>query len=135
MDRQANIKLNTDGTAGAEAERLAAELMKLAREMCRLSNEGPEPLFGFYIGCEYERKAVSDKFSGLTFVLTGTLPTMTRDEAEAMIIARGGKASSSVSKNTSYVLAGEKAGSKLTKAQALGVPVIDEEEFYRMCEE
>ncbi|MBR6921972.1 MAG: NAD-dependent DNA ligase LigA [Clostridia bacterium] len=84
---------------------------------------------------EYERKAVSDKFAGLTFVLTGTLPTMTRDEAEAMIIARGGKATSSVSKNTSYVLAGEKAGSKLTKAQALGVPVIDEEEFLRMCEE
>ena len=84
---------------------------------------------------EYERKAFSDKFAGLTFVLTGTLPTMTRDEAEAMIIQRGGKASSSVSKNTSYVLAGEKAGSKLSKAEALGVTVIDEEEFLRMCEE
>lgn len=83
---------------------------------------------------EYERKASSDKFAGLTFVLTGTLPTMTRDEAEAMITERGGKASSSVSKNTSYVLAGEKAGSKLTKAEALGVTVIDEEEFLRMCE-
>ena len=74
-----------------------------------------------------------DKFAGLTFVLTGTLPTMTRDQAEAMIVSLGGKASSSVSKNTSYVLAGEKAGSKLTKAQSLGVPVIDEEEFLRMC--
>ena len=63
-----------------------------------------------------------------------TLPTMTREQAEAMITERGGKASSSVSKNTSFVLAGEKAGSKLTKAQALGVPVIDEEEFLRMCE-
>ena len=83
---------------------------------------------------EYERKAKSDKFANLTFVLTGTLPTMTRDEAEAMIVERGGKASSSVSKNTSYVLAGEKAGSKLTKAQSLGVKIIDEEEFLRMCE-
>ena len=82
---------------------------------------------------KYERKTVGDKFAGLTFVLTGTLPTMTRDQAEAMIVALGGKASSSVSKNTSYVLAGEKAGSKLTKAQSLGVPVIDEEEFLRMC--
>ena len=83
---------------------------------------------------EYEKKAKSDKFADLTFVLTGTLPTMTRDEAEAMIVERGGKASSSVSKNTSYVLAGEKAGSKLTKAQSLGVKIIDEEEFLRMCE-
>ena len=82
---------------------------------------------------KYERKTVGDKFAGLTFVLTGTLPTMTRDQAEAVIVSLGGKASSSVSKNTSYVLAGEKAGSKLTKAQSLGVPVIDEEEFLRMC--
>ncbi len=82
---------------------------------------------------KYERKTAGDKFAGLTFVLTGTLPTMTRDQAEAMIVSLGGKASSSVSKNTSYVLAGEKAGSKLTKAQSLGVPVIDEEEFLRMC--
>lgn len=83
---------------------------------------------------EYENKATSDKFAGLTFVLTGTLPTMTREQAEAMITERGGKASSSVSKNTSYVLAGEKAGSKLTKAQALGVRIIGEEEFLLMCE-
>lgn len=81
----------------------------------------------------YERKTVGDRFAGLTFVLTGTLPTMTRDQAEALIVSLGGKASSSVSKNTSYVLAGEKAGSKLTKAQSLGVPVIDEEEFLGMC--
>jgi len=83
---------------------------------------------------EYVKKTVSDKFAGLTFVLTGTLPTMTRDRAEAMIVERGGKASSSVSKNTSFVLAGEKAGSKLTKAEALGVSIIDEEEFLKMCE-
>ncbi|MBQ9080024.1 MAG: NAD-dependent DNA ligase LigA [Clostridia bacterium] len=73
-----------------------------------------------------------DKFAGLTFVLTGTLPTMTRDEAEAKIKAVGGKCTGSVSKKTSYVVAGESAGSKLTKAQSLGVPVIDEAELLRM---
>lgn len=71
-------------------------------------------------------------FAGKTFVLTGTLPTMTRDEAGAKIEAAGGKVSGSVSKKTSYVLAGAEAGSKLDKAQALGVPVIDEAEFLRM---
>ena len=78
---------------------------------------------------------VGDKFAGLTFVLTGTLPTMTRDEAEAKIKACGGKCSGSVSKKTSYVVAGEAAGSKLTKAQSLGVPVIDEAELMRMIGE
>jgi len=73
-------------------------------------------------------------FEGLTFVLTGTLPTMTRDEASAIIKANGGKTSSSVSKKTSYVLAGDEAGSKLTKAQQLGVKIIDEAEFLAMIE-
>ncbi len=79
--------------------------------------------------------AVKEKgstFAGLTFVLTGTLPTFTREEAKEIIEVLGGKVSSSVSKKTSYVLAGEEAGSKLTKAQSLGVPVIDEAEFNRM---
>ena len=66
-------------------------------------------------------------FAGLTFVLTGTLPNMTRDEASEIIKKNGGKVSSSVSKKTSYVVAGEEAGSKLTKAQALGVRIIDEQ--------
>ncbi len=65
-------------------------------------------------------------FAGLTFVLTGTLPTMTRDEASAIIKKNGGKVSGSVSKKTSYVVAGEEAGSKLTKAKDLGVNIIDE---------
>ena len=69
---------------------------------------------------------VGTQFSGMTFVLTGTLPTLTRDEVGAMIEAAGGKVSGSVSKKTSYVLAGEEAGSKLAKAAALGVPMIDE---------
>ncbi|MFR1809695.1 MAG: BRCT domain-containing protein, partial [Pygmaiobacter massiliensis] len=62
----------------------------------------------------------------------GTLPTLSRDEAEALIVKNGGKASGSVSKKTSFVLAGEAAGSKLTKAQSLDVPVIDENEFLKM---
>ena len=73
-------------------------------------------------------------FSGKTFVLTGTLPTMKRSEASKLIEENGGKTSSSVSKKTSYVLAGEDAGSKLTKAQSLGITIISEEEFKAMLE-
>ncbi|MBR2650706.1 MAG: NAD-dependent DNA ligase LigA [Clostridia bacterium] len=74
----------------------------------------------------------SDIFEGMTFVLTGTLPTMSRDEASALIKERGGKVSGSVSKKTSIVLAGEEAGSKLTKAKELGIRIIDEKEFLSM---
>jgi DNA ligase (NAD+) len=73
-------------------------------------------------------------FAGQTFVLTGTLPKRTRPEAEAIIKERGGKVTGSVSKTTTYVLAGEEAGSKLEKARQLGIPVIDESEFERMAE-
>jgi DNA ligase (NAD+) len=72
------------------------------------------------------------RFTGKTFVLTGTLPTLKREEAEQKILAAGGKVSGSVSKKTSYVLAGEEAGSKLEKARALAVPVIDEAAFIAM---
>ena len=71
----------------------------------------------------------TDKLAGKTIVVTGTLPSMSRAEAEGLIVKNGGKASGSVSKKTSYVLAGDAAGSKLTKAQALGVPVLTEAEF------
>ncbi len=73
-----------------------------------------------------------DRYAGVTFVLTGTLPTMSRDEASALIKAQGGKVSGSVSKKTNYVVAGEAAGSKLTKAQELGVTVIDEATLLEM---
>ncbi len=77
-----------------------------------------------------ERK--DDRFAGLTFVLTGTLQQFTRDEASAIIESFGGKTSSSVSKKTSYVLAGENAGSKLTKAESLGLPILSEADFSDM---
>ncbi|MBR3874247.1 MAG: NAD-dependent DNA ligase LigA [Clostridia bacterium] len=80
----------------------------------------------------YESDAVSDTLAGKTIVVTGTLPTLSREEAEKLIVQHGGKAGSSVSKKTAYVLAGEKAGSKLSKAQTLGIPVIDEETFRKM---
>ena len=76
-----------------------------------------------------------DRFSGKTFVLTGTLEKYSREEASNLIEKFGGKTSSSVSKKTSYLLAGEDAGSKLTKAQSLGVQIISEEEFNKMCSE
>lgn len=72
---------------------------------------------------------VDDRFQGMTFVLTGTLERFTREEAAALIEERGGKASGSVSKKTTYVVAGENAGSKLRKANDLGIPVLTEEEF------
>lgn len=80
-------------------------------------------------------KTGDNRFEGLIFVLTGTLPTMTRDEAKAIIERLGGKASGSVSKKTSYVLAGEEAGSKLTKAEQLGIPIISEDDFNKMIAE
>ena len=73
-----------------------------------------------------------DRFAGKTFVLTGTLPSMTRDQASEIIMSYGGKVSGSVSKKTSYVLAGEEAGSKLTKAQSLGISIISQQEFEEM---
>nr|WP_245413027.1 NAD-dependent DNA ligase LigA [Arthrobacter celericrescens] len=77
-----------------------------------------------------ERDAsVQRNLEGMTIVVTGTLPTFSRDEAKEAIIIRGGKAAGSVSKNTSYVVAGESAGSKLDKAEQLGIPVLDEDGF------
>ncbi len=84
---------------------------------------------------EKRRDAGSSVFAGKTFVLTGKLPSLTRDEAAAKIEAAGGRVASSVSKKTHYVLAGEEAGSKLDKARRLGVPVITQEQFEAMLAE
>jgi DNA ligase (NAD+) len=80
-----------------------------------------------------EEAPAPQPFADLTFVITGTLPSMTRDEAKAYIEARGGKVTGSVSGNTDYLVAGEKAGSKLTRAQDLGVPVLSETELQAMA--
>lgn len=87
------------------------------------------------VNMNYSSSKVSDSLAGKVFVLTGTLPTLTRDQAKQMIEQRGGKCSSSVSKKTSFVLAGEEAGSKLTKAQELGLAIISESEFLDMIGE
>jgi DNA ligase (NAD+) len=94
-----------------------------------------ERLIDAGVKTEATSEPVSEKFKGVTFVLTGTLPTMSRDEASAKIKAEGGKVSSSVSSKTDYVVAGEAAGSKLVKAQSLGIKIIDEAELLRMLEE
>jgi DNA ligase (NAD+) len=80
----------------------------------------------------HSEEAASNVFEGKTFVLTGTLPHYTREEAGALIEQNGGKVSGSVSKKTDFVLAGEEAGSKLAKAEALGVQIIDEATFRAM---
>ena len=84
------------------------------------------------VNMEYLEKQVNSNFEGMTFVLTGTLQKFTRQEAGKLVEERGGKAVSSVSKKTTYVVAGENAGSKLTKAQELGIPVLTENEFLEM---
>ena len=91
-----------------------------------------EQLKGFGVLTSYQTEQTDTIFEGMTFVLTGTLPTLSRDEAAAIIEKHGGKTSSSVSAKTTYVVAGEKAGSKLTKAQNLGVKIIDEETLLAM---
>ena len=117
-----------DGFGGimAESIRLFLDLSSTAHLVWRLRDAGGNLL---------SKTVVNDtRFAGKTFVLTGTLPTMTRAEASAVIEKLGGKVSGSVSKKTSYVLAGEEAGSKLTKAQQLGVPILTEEEFLQMVD-
>ena len=93
-----------------------------------------ERLVAAGVNMEAGEQQTGGRFEGMTFVITGTLPGMDRKEAQALVEANGGKVSGSVSKNTTYLLAGENAGSKLTKAQELGTNIIDEAEFRKMME-
>ena len=111
-----------DITAGAIVDFFSNEK---TRELC-------ERIKALGIKTEAVSEEKATTLEGLTFVLTGTLPTMTRDEASALVKKNGGKVSGSVSKKTSFVIAGEEAGSKLTKANELGVKVIDEAQFLEM---
>ncbi len=94
--------------------------------ICRLREAG--------VNMESTQQLVDERFAGMTFVLTGTLTRFDRKAAQAMIEERGGKTAGSVSKRTTYVVAGEAAGSKLKKAQDMGIPVLTEEEFAKMLE-
>ena len=89
---------------------------------------------GLNMRSEREAQALEQTLAGKTFVLTGTLPTYSRDEAKALIEARGGKVTGSVSKKTSYLVAGEKPGSKYDKAVSLGIPVLDEQALLALLE-
>ena len=91
-----------------------------------------ERLKSYGVNVFYEKKQKDNRFEGITLVLTGTLPTLKRAEAKEIIESYGGKASGSVSKKTDYVLAGDEAGSKLTKAENLGIKIISEDEFLDM---
>jgi len=107
-------------------EDLPVELLSKVLE--RLRNSGLE--FNLSI---HQPASSNNFFTGKAFVLTGTLPTLTREAATARIEAQGGKVTGSVSKKTDYVLAGAEAGSKLEKAQQLGIKILDEAEFLKMC--
>ncbi|MEG1932667.1 MAG: helix-hairpin-helix domain-containing protein, partial [Pygmaiobacter sp.] len=87
------------------------------------------------VNMSYKGEEKTEYLLGKTIVVTGTLPHLSRDEAEALIVKNGGKAANSVSKKTAYVLAGDAAGSKLAKANQLGVPVIDEVMFYELIKQ
>ncbi|MBQ2841525.1 MAG: NAD-dependent DNA ligase LigA [Clostridia bacterium] len=91
-----------------------------------------EALAAYGVNMVSQKEKIDNRFEGKTFVLTGTLPTYSRNEASEIIEKFGGKTASSVSKKTNYVLAGEEAGSKLVKAQSLGITILSEEEFNEM---
>lgn len=126
--------MNADASEISEIEGfgdvMAESVVKAFRE--EHMKELVEKLTSYGINTTFDKQINDNRFEGLTFVLTGTLPTLKRDEAKAIIESFGGKASGSVSKKTSYVLAGEEAGSKLDKAEQLGIKIISEEEFLDM---
>ena len=126
--REASVEAisEIDGFGGVMAQSIVEFFAKdgTADVIHRLADAG--------VNMKWKGEPKGDKLAGKTLVVTGTLETLSRSEAEALIVRNGGKASGSVSKKTSYVVAGAAAGSKLTKAQSLGVPVLTEEEFLAM---
>ena len=116
------------------SEKRAAELWQLAGSLHALQSDQALPE-NSADGVSGSLHPENSPIAGKTFVLTGTLPTLKRDQAAALIEAAGGKVSGSVSKKTDFVVAGEAAGSKLEKAQALGVAVLNEEELLGMLGE
>ncbi len=128
MAANADELLQIDGFGAIMAESVCDFFAKEGTKdlISRLQNAG--------MNMAYAGAARTDALGGATIVVTGTLPTLSRDEAEALITQNGGKATSSVSKKTGYVLAGENAGSKLAKANDLGIPVITEAELFSMVE-
>ena len=90
---------------------------------------------GSYLAVDVAPAAGEGPFAGKTYVFTGKLTLFTRDEAQALVVERGGRAASSVSRKTDCVVAGERAGSKLAKAQKLGIPVLTEEAFKQLIEQ
>jgi DNA ligase (NAD+) len=143
--RTAEILAETFGSLGTIAAASQEELTqaeevgpKVAESICRFFQEPRNQALVERLreaGLQFEHKVTRPKggsLEGLTFVLTGTLPSLTREEAKARIEAAGGKVTGSVSKQTNYVVAGAEAGSKLDKARALGVPVIDQARLLEM---
>ncbi len=128
--------MNADETAIAAIDGFGGIMAKSVVAFFSLpeSRELVEKLKQSGVNMTHKSTVVDDRFAGLTFVLTGTLSQYTRKEASDIIVARGGKTASSVSKKTNYVLAGEDAGSKLQKATDLGVPVISEAQFAEMIQ-
>ena len=126
--REASVETisEIDGFGGVMAQSIVEFFAKdgTADVVHRLADAG--------VNMKWKGEPKGDKLAGKTLVVTGTLETLSRSEAETLIVRNGGKASGSVSKKTSYVVAGAAAGSKLTKAQSLGVPVLTEEEFLAM---
>ena len=129
IDRIMNAELDEIKTIDKFGDVLAQNVYEAMREPHRV--ELIERLKRSGLNMSFEATQKGTAFENLTFVITGTLPTLKRDEAKALIIANGGKCTDSVSKKTSYVVAGEEAGSKLTKAQMLGIPVLTEQELLK----
>ena len=135
-------------STGTKFENIGAIMNASVEDLCRvddIGNESAQSVVNFFNGAhvkalierlidagvsvESKEKPLGNALEGKTVVVTGTLPTLKRSEAEALIRAHGGNASGSVSKKTDFVLCGAEAGSKLTKAQSLGIKIINEDEF------